>query len=583
MNRGQQSSIVASPVLVGAVTALLAVIAVFLAYNANAGLPFVPTYDISAHVPDAAGLVVGNEVRVGGKRVGVIKDIEARKTSNGEEEANLSLSLQTSLKPLRDDSQITVRPRSPLGLKYLELVRGTRGKPIASNGVLPLRQAQPIVELDQVVNAFDNATRRAARGTVEELGNATAGRGADFNETLAVFPPLLGGATRVASNLADPRTNLAGLLHGFDLTLGEVDPVAAQLGSFVTASSITLGALASVSPQLADSIAETPSTEVAGIRALRAARPVLTDAARLVHDIRPAAPLLRPATEKLDRALDTGIPVLSRATSLSDRLKSTLTAVRDLSADGDTRDTLRRLLTAIVAATELTDYTVPAQTQCTGHPRGLDAQRGVTTSEGDAGGTWFRTVVGRRSGRAPGEPTAGHNLHNDPYPNTAAPGQDGDCEAGNEGYAPGRVSATWPGDRAARPNPRPPPGRQGPWPRMIEIAPPEPRPRASRRGRPDRIAPVAIAAYRQRSVRRPPVGGRHELKAIVSPGERPRLALAGQDRRASQVGRVDEIERGPGNTAIVTMAIKKHGLPIHPTPPSRCGRASSSRATSSST
>src|SRR3954463_13566376 len=120
MNRGQQTSIVASPVLVGAVTVLVAVIAIFLAYNANAGLPFVPTYDINARVPDAAGLVDGNEVRVGGKRVGVIKEIEAVKSSNGSAEANLSLSLQTQLKPLRDDSKLTVRPRSPLGLKYLE-------------------------------------------------------------------------------------------------------------------------------------------------------------------------------------------------------------------------------------------------------------------------------------------------------------------------------------------------------------------------------------------------------------------------------------------------------------------------------
>ena len=32
-------------------------IAVFLAYNANNGLPFVPTYDLNVEVPDAAGLI----------------------------------------------------------------------------------------------------------------------------------------------------------------------------------------------------------------------------------------------------------------------------------------------------------------------------------------------------------------------------------------------------------------------------------------------------------------------------------------------------------------------------------------------
>ena len=45
------ASLVASPVLVGAVTVLISIIAVFIAYNANKGLPFVPTYDLKAQLP----------------------------------------------------------------------------------------------------------------------------------------------------------------------------------------------------------------------------------------------------------------------------------------------------------------------------------------------------------------------------------------------------------------------------------------------------------------------------------------------------------------------------------------------------
>ena len=68
--RRPTSALVASPVLVGAVTVLVAMIAVFLAYNANSGLPFVPTYDLKAEIPGGSNLVVGNEVRLGGFRVG---------------------------------------------------------------------------------------------------------------------------------------------------------------------------------------------------------------------------------------------------------------------------------------------------------------------------------------------------------------------------------------------------------------------------------------------------------------------------------------------------------------------------------
>ena len=51
--------------------------AVFLAYNANNGLPFVPTYQLKADVPSAANLVKGNDVRIGGARVGVVNDDHA--------------------------------------------------------------------------------------------------------------------------------------------------------------------------------------------------------------------------------------------------------------------------------------------------------------------------------------------------------------------------------------------------------------------------------------------------------------------------------------------------------------------------
>ncbi len=40
--RRGQAALTASPVLVGAVTVLVTIVAVFLSYNANSGLPFVP-------------------------------------------------------------------------------------------------------------------------------------------------------------------------------------------------------------------------------------------------------------------------------------------------------------------------------------------------------------------------------------------------------------------------------------------------------------------------------------------------------------------------------------------------------------
>ena len=46
MTRRPSASIVANPILVGAVTALVVVVAIFLAYQANEGLPFVPSRSV---------------------------------------------------------------------------------------------------------------------------------------------------------------------------------------------------------------------------------------------------------------------------------------------------------------------------------------------------------------------------------------------------------------------------------------------------------------------------------------------------------------------------------------------------------
>ena len=77
MRRGRSAfqSIAASPTMVGAVTTLIVIVAVFLSYNANRGLPFVPTYQVNAEVPSASELVVGNDDKIGGSRVGAVSSI----------------------------------------------------------------------------------------------------------------------------------------------------------------------------------------------------------------------------------------------------------------------------------------------------------------------------------------------------------------------------------------------------------------------------------------------------------------------------------------------------------------------------
>jgi virulence factor Mce-like protein len=445
-SRADSASLLSSPVLVGAITALVGVIAVLLSYNANSGLPFVPTYRVTAEVQDAAGLVEGNEARIGGKRVGVIERIKAVERRGGPPVAALTLKLDLAAKPLREDTRVTVRPRSTLGLKYLEVQPGERGRDVPEGGRLPLAQSQPVVDLDEVINTFDVATRRAIQGGLREFGPGVTGRGVDVNAALAEAPPLLARLDRVMANLSDRRTRLATFVRGLERTASALAPVAPQLGRMIGSASTTFGALAGVRGQLADAIGEAPATEAQATQTLRAARPLLHDASLLMRDVRPGAAQLPLATVRIDRAIDTGLPVLRRALTLADELKATLGAVERLSSDPLTRTTLRKLDATLGSLLPTLEFVTPMQTRC--NYLGLWTRNvNSSISEGDANGNWFRTLViaNTEEFTSAAEPVPG--LHVNPYPNTAAPGQDGECEAGNEGYGRGQQIGNPPGNQ----------------------------------------------------------------------------------------------------------------------------------------
>ena len=261
MNRRAGTSIAANPVLIGAATTLVVIVAVFLAYNANSGLPFVPTYDIKVQVPNAAGLVKGNDVRVGGTRVGTVSAITPRTLKNGTVIAVLDLKLDTVVKPLPSDTTVIVRPRSALGLKYVQLTRGSSKQGWTQGTTVSLAQAHPKpVEIDQFFNMFDDATRRASQGNLTNFGNGLAGRGADLNFAIQDLTPLLRVFTPVFKNLGSDRTDLRGFFNGLAQAAGATAPVAEQNAQLFVGLDATFTAWASVArPYLQDTISEGPS------------------------------------------------------------------------------------------------------------------------------------------------------------------------------------------------------------------------------------------------------------------------------------------------------------------------------------
>jgi ABC-type transporter Mla subunit MlaD len=347
MRRRGSASIVANPVLVGAVTTLVVVVAVFLAYNANNGLPFVPTRVINVQVDNGAELVPGNEVRSGGYRIGVIQEMNPTKLANGKVGALLKLKLDQKFGAVPVDSTVIIRPRSSLGLKYVEFVRGASTKTIPDGGMLDYTHAKVPVELDEFYNMFDEKTRRAAQIDLQGFGDALTGRGYDLNVTIQRAPGFFTHLTNVMRNLSDPQTELKNFFKELDDTVRIIAPISEVNVKVFADMATTFEAISRDTQALKDTITKNVPSLEAGTRSFRVQRPFLSETADFSHDLRFAAADLRDALPALNSALKIGIPVTERSTQQYNDLKDTLAALQDL-ADAPTTNGAVRGLTATI-------------------------------------------------------------------------------------------------------------------------------------------------------------------------------------------------------------------------------------------
>src|SRR5215213_5695321 len=242
MRRGT-GSIVANPVLVGAVTTLVVVVAVFLAYNANNGLPFVPSRTVFVELPDGAEVNKGVEIREGGFRIGVVEDLKPGRLRNGNIGAILQLKLDEAAGPFPKDSKVLVRPRAPLALKIIEFDRGRSKEELPDGAHIPAEQTDIATDLDELYNVYDAPTREGTEQNLTGFGSAFAGRGQSLNTTIQNPPRFLEVLQPVMNNLADDRTKLPNFFKELGDFTRIVAPVAKEWAHSFSAQADTFDAI----------------------------------------------------------------------------------------------------------------------------------------------------------------------------------------------------------------------------------------------------------------------------------------------------------------------------------------------------
>jgi hypothetical protein len=301
-----------------------------------------------------------------------------------------------------------------------------------------------------VLSMFDAPTRAGVAASTTGFSNALAGRGADINNALGAFVPLVTDLSPVARNLASQTTNLGGFFRGLESFAGALAPVAQTQANLYVNLDTTFRSLASVAvPSLQDWISQTPPTFNAVIANSHTLQTFISDTAGLFGELRPGFATLPSSAPVLADAFAAGTRNLPATTGLDQRLVNLARTLASYGQNPAVSGGLDRLTLTASSLRSPLAFLTPVQASCNyvtlflRNVASLLSENVVTGNALRFSPIAIDDVVGGES--VPSQrpyttpdtnPSDEHGpLHVNPYPNTASPGQPRECAAGNEPYS----------------------------------------------------------------------------------------------------------------------------------------------------
>ena len=251
---------------------------------------------------EATQLAQGSEVRISGVKVG--KVITAKPRGR---QIDALVELERRFAPLPVDARAIVRFKTLLGESFVELTPGARGGPsVPEGGTLARRNVAPTETVDEVLATFDRPTRASFKRFLNDLADATEGRGEDLNAVLGNAAPTTSELGRLAAVLDAEGPALSSLVRDSGAALDRIGRRADDVGTLVRAGDQVLGATAAQDRALSETVRVLPGFLARLRTTMGQVEGAAQDAGPSLARLRPVAPLVRPAL----RATDELVPEL---------------------------------------------------------------------------------------------------------------------------------------------------------------------------------------------------------------------------------------------------------------------------------
>jgi len=284
-------------------------------------------YRVQVAFTDAATLADQADVRVAGVTIGKVVDKQLAPEGN---ETVATVEIDSDYAPLPADTRAILRQKTLLGETYVELALDAKGGPTLKEGArLDDARVSQAVEFDELLQIFDEPTRKAFRQWQASVAQAGAGRSRDLSDALGSLQPFTENAESVVDVLDDRRAGLRNLVRNAGKTFEEVTRDEEALTTLVQSNSELFGELSDRRDALAESIRILPTFLDESKATLARVGTFAVDTEPLLRDLDPAlddlqptlaslhdvAPDLEHLFDNLDPLIDAGdagLPALSR-------------------------------------------------------------------------------------------------------------------------------------------------------------------------------------------------------------------------------------------------------------------------------
>lgn len=335
------------PRVAAGVTLLLvvaAVVAVLLARGDG-------THRYELALPNAGQLVDGDEVRVGGRRVGTIGDLRLAPDRT----ALVDLEVGDDVGPLHEGTTATVRAPSLSGIanRYVSLSPGPNNAPeIADGGRIAADRVTQIVDVDQLFSTLDEPTRDGLRRLVRGASRTTAGRERLANETLEALNPTLGSGRALFAEVARDAPALEAFLEAGSRVVGSLAQERTTLPGLIGNARSTARDVVAEETAVNAALDRLPATLRRGTTTLAGLDRTLDTADPLVRAAYPATARLAPLLRRLRPLAAAAVPTIADTRRL----------VRSAGGSDDLIDLLRRTPALADAAVPALQHTAQAAT-----------------------------------------------------------------------------------------------------------------------------------------------------------------------------------------------------------------------------